>query len=167
MDFHCKTCNRSIFENKSEYNINLDEFEKILNNHITAYNKKFDFFYLKCTFEILLNNNSTAIIEKIYHYNIDRNNIKSYLLYYIDSCEMDGYKFNKINSLTNDILSCICNITYKHYMNQPMSMVERQINYIIAKNPQLINSLDRKKNHPLIRKYLHIPLRGYEYNKYY
>ena len=34
-----------------------------------------------------------------------------------------------------------------------MSMVERRMNIIIAKNPSLINSLDRSKNHPLIRKY--------------
>ena len=38
-----------------------------------------------------------------------------------------------------------------------MPMVERRINVIIAKNPQLINSIDRNKNHPLIRKYSHIP----------
>ena len=37
-----------------------------------------------------------------------------------------------------------------------MSMLERRINMIIAKNPQLINALDRTKNHPLIRKYSHI-----------
>ena len=38
-----------------------------------------------------------------------------------------------------------------------MSMVERRINIIIAKNPSLINKLNRDKNHPLIRKYSHIP----------
>ena len=37
-----------------------------------------------------------------------------------------------------------------------MPMVERRINFIIAKNPKLINSLDRNRNHPLIRKYSHI-----------
>ena len=51
----------------------------------------------------------------------------------------------------------MCNITYKNYINSPMPMVERRINFFIAKNPQLINSLDRNKNHPLIRKYSHIP----------
>ena len=30
-----------------------------------------------------------------------------------------------------------------------MTMVERKINIIIAKNPKLINSFDRTKNHPL------------------
>ena len=37
-----------------------------------------------------------------------------------------------------------------------MSKLERRINFIIAKNPQLINSLNRNKNHPLIRRYSHI-----------
>ena len=39
-----------------------------------------------------------------------------------------------------------------------MSMLERRINFIIAKNPKLIKSLDRNKNHPLIRKYSHIKM---------
>ena len=50
-----------------------------------------------------------------------------------------------------------CNITYKIYMNNPMPMLERRKNFLIAKNPKLINSLDRNKNHPLIRKHFHIP----------
>ena len=47
-------------------------------------------------------------------------------------------------------------MTYKYYLNNPMSMLERKMNYIIIKNPKLINALDRNKNHPLIRKYSHI-----------
>ena len=50
-----------------------------------------------------------------------------------------------------------CNMSYNYYKNLPMRMVERRINMNIAKNPQLINSLDRNKNHPLIRKYSNIP----------
>ena len=53
-------------------------------------------------------------------------------------------------------ISCKCNMSYKFYINHPMSMLERRINMIIAKKPQLIKSLDRIKNHPLIRKYSHI-----------
>ena len=50
-------------------------------------------------------------------------------------------------------ISCMCNMSYKYYINQPMSMLERRINMIIDKNHQLINALDRTKNHPLIRKF--------------
>ena len=53
------------------------------------------------------------------------------------------------------------NMTYDIYMNLPMSMVEKQINFIIAKKPHLINTLDRTKNHPLIRKFSNIPFNNY------
>ena len=44
-------------------------------------------------------------------------------------------------------------MTYKYYLTNPMSMLERRMNYIISKNPQLINCLVlRNKSHPLIRK---------------
>ena len=49
------------------------------------------------------------------------------------------------------------NMTYEHYINQPMSMCERKKNMRNARKPQLMNLLDRNKNHPLIRKYFHIP----------
>ena len=48
-------------------------------------------------------------------------------------------------------------MTYENYNKQPKHMVEFKLNMIIAKKAQLINLLDRNKNHPLIRKYSHIP----------
>ena len=48
-------------------------------------------------------------------------------------------------------------MTYEHYMHQPTHMSVRKMNKNIAKTPDLINSLDQNKNHPLIRKYSHIP----------
>ena len=56
-----------------------------------------------------------------------------------------------------NIISCLCNMTYKYYLSNPMPAVERRMNFIIARNPNLINTLDRNKNHPLIRNYSHIP----------
>ena len=48
-------------------------------------------------------------------------------------------------------------MTYENYINQPMSICERKIDMYIARNPQLINSLDRNINHPLIKNYTLIP----------
>ena len=175
----CKVCDREIFENESELNkylaslrnpndkriyknctinnINLDDVNKILDDYISTHNKNFDFYFINCVFEIQFDNNFTATIEINNHYNTDYINIKSYLSFYIDSCESGGYKFSNINHMIINTISCMCNMSYKHYINQPMSMLERRINFIIARNPQLINSLDRNKNHPLINKYSHIP----------
>ena len=48
-------------------------------------------------------------------------------------------------------------MTYKCYFNNPMHMAERRLNIIIARNPHLINALNRRVSHPLIGKYSHIP----------
>ena len=53
--------------------------------------------------------------------------------------------------MTNNIISDRCNMTYDYYIQHPMPAVERRLNMNIAKNPHLINSFDRNKNHPLIR----------------
>ena len=48
-----------------------------------------------------------------------------------------------MNIETNNIGT---NITYEHYINQPMRMCERKMNMNFVRNPQLINSLDHNKN---------------------
>ena len=60
-----------------------------------------------------------------------------------------------INSISDN-----CNMIYKHYINQPMHMCERKRYLKIAENPELMNVLERNKNHPLIRKYSHIPFKN-------
>ena len=50
------------------------------------------------------------------------------------------------------------NMIDEYYIKQPKHMVEFKLDMIIDKNPHLINALDRHVNHPLIRKYSHIPL---------
>ena len=58
--------------------------------------------------------------------------------------------------MTINIISNRCIMRYENYINQPMSLRELKIILNITRNPHLINSLDRSKNHPLIRKYSHI-----------
>ena len=59
--------------------------------------------------------------------------------------------------MTINIIPDRCIMSYENYINQLMSMCERKIKMNIARNPEFINSLDRNKNHPWIRKYSHIP----------
>ena len=49
-----------------------------------------------------------------------------------------------------------CNITYKHYIDQPMQMVERRLNFVIDRRLQIKNALERNKKHSLNGKYSHI-----------
>ena len=133
--------------------VNIINFEKIFNNYITNHNKKFDFYYINCEFEIEINNYLTNI-EINFHHNTDYINIKSYLFFYTESI---GTKFSNINRMIINTISCLCNMNYDYYIKNPMSMLERRMNFINNKNPELINALNRNENHPLIRKYNHIP----------
>ena len=154
--YHCNKNDKCFYTKYIINNVKINEFDKMFNYHISTHNKKFDFYYIDCEFEILFENNYTANIEINYHYNTDYVNIKSYLLFYIDSCEINGYKFKNINHMIIKNVSCRCIMSYKQYINNPMSMLERRIIFLIARNPKLIKSLDRTKNHPLIRKYSYI-----------
>ena len=171
----CRVCDHEIFDDKNELyqyfasfnkrydrcfyykytinNINLNNFIKIFDYYITIHNEKFDMYFINCVIQIKFNNNTIANLEINNHYNTDYVNIENYLSVYLKSCEHAGYKINNINHMIINITSCIRNIRYKHYNEKPMSMLERRINYIFAKNPQLIN---KNHNHPLIRKYPNI-----------
>ena len=65
-----------------------------------------------------------------------------------------------IESIYEKIIKTISDeryMTYQYYINNPMQMVERRLKMIPAKNPLLINLLNRRLCNPLIRKYSHIP----------
>ena len=167
MDLLCEVCDRSIIENQSENNnylatlrkkndkilyktytinnVNLDKVNKILYDYISAHNKYFDFYFINCEFVIDFDKNFRASIKTKCFYNTDIINIKRYSLYGIDCLKSRGYNFHNINQNTININSDRCNMTYEHYNNQPMTMCERKIKMNIARNPHLINSLDRKK----------------------
>ena len=132
--------------------VDINNFEKIFNDHIINHNKKFDFYYINCEFQIAADNRLINI-EINFHHNTDYINLKSYLFFYIESHDI---KFFNNNHMIINTISCLSNMAYKYYLTCPMSMLERRINFIINKNPELINSIDRNKNHPLNRKYSHI-----------
>ena len=135
-------------------NVNLDEVNKILNAYISTHYKKFHFCFLKCEYVIEFDNNSIANINSSYFYKTDIINKNRYLLYDIDCFKSKGSKFYNINQMTVNSISDRCNMTYENYTKNLMHMVESRLNLNVAKNPSLINSFDRNKKHPLIRKNL-------------
>ena len=104
----------------------MDEVDKIVDEYITTHNRKFDFCFFNCEFKIEFDNNFTTNIEINYWYSIEIINMKSYLLCCIDCFKSRGYKFYKINQTTVKTNSDRCNMTYEHFICQPMCAVERQ-----------------------------------------
>ena len=139
-------------------NINLYQVDKVLDDYVTTH-KKICFYLIGCSFNIEFHNNFITTMDIGYCDNMDDiSNIKSFSLYWINIYKSRGLKFYKITEVTIRLFSDKCNVTYEYYMIQPMQSVELRINMIIAKNPKMINSLDRSKNHPLIRKDSHFPI---------
>ena len=154
----CIKNNKCLYTSYIIENIDIDEVDDIFDKYINIHNQNFVFYYIGCQFEIEFKNNIFAKIEINQHFNTDYMNIKNYLLFYIDSCRYGNFVFDNIIKMENGMSSCRCNMTYKYYMNTPVSMLERRINMIIAENPQLIKSLNIKENHPITRKYEYLLL---------
>ena len=173
MTFLCSNCDREIKEFVIKYgyspdlgnkikkyttnNIKFDEVDEILNSYIAIYIKDYDIYFVNCRFNLEFDNNFTTNIEKNYIHNNEGDKNNNAITYFINCYESMGYKFFCAKQMHISILFDKCNITYKNYINSPTPMFERRTISNIAKNPHLINTLDRTKNHPLIRKYSYIP----------
>ena len=152
-DDHIKSVDRCLYIEYIIDNINLNTFDKILNEYISYHNKKFIRYLFKLSCELEFNNNFLKIFETNYQSISECSDIKSLLISFKDNFTTQGYEFCKINHITITTMNDKCFITFKYYMNQPILRLERQMNLIIAKNPSLIKSLDRTYRHCLITKY--------------
>ena len=156
MEFFCKVCDK-IIENYSINNPNIVEIDKIFNDCVTSFDKKFVIYAINCGIYLVFDNSFKIHIETYLCLNVDDlTKIKSYLLCWIDYLRSQGYGFCNITEMIFEITTDKHYITHKQYMNQPMQIIERRLNFVIDRCPQLINALDRSKNHPLIRNYSHM-----------
>ena len=143
MDYLCKTCDEFIYDNYSINKPNLNDIDKIINNYVTGYNKKFDIYSIKCDFYLVFNNDFKTHIETQYVQNKDDlTRIKPELLSWIENLEFEGYSFCHINEMIIKTVTDKHWITYNTYMLQPLPMVERRRNYVFRKCPYLIRALE-------------------------
>ena len=140
--FKYKKCLR---EKNIANNPNFFEVGQILSDYVERNNKKFDFYLVNCEIKLDLNKNLIPYIKREYFYNTNIFSMKGYFVYWIDYFMSRGHNFCKINEMIIQTISNRRDMTYKHYINQPMSMCERKINLNIATNPHLINSLHPTK----------------------
>ena len=140
--FHIKslTHKKCLREKYVIINPNFFEVDKILSDYVERNKKNFDLSLLYFEFKLDLNNNFNPHIRREYFYITSNISMKKYLFYWIECFMSRGYKFFKINEVILQNTSDRRDMTYEHYLNQPMSMCERKINMNIARNPHLINS---------------------------
>ena len=124
---------------------------------VTSYNRKFDIYAIRCQFFVVFANSFKIHIETDNCLNNDDlTKIKNYLLYWIDYYKSQGYSFCNINEMIIKTITDKHWMSHKIYIQYPMQMIERQINLVIDRCPELINTLDHTINHPITRKYSRI-----------
>ena len=100
MEYLCQTCDKFIFAQYSINNPNLNDIDKIFNNYVTNYNKKFDIYFIKCDFYLVLNNDFGIHIDTYHvHNKNDLTKIETELLSWIGHFKFEGYSFCHINEM--------------------------------------------------------------------
>ena len=142
MDCLCRTCDQFIYDEYPINTRNLKDIDKIINNNVTSYNKKFDIYSIKCDFYLVFNDDFKIHIETYYvHNKDDLTKIKIDLLSWIEHLKFEGYSFCHINEMIIKTITDKHWRTYNTYMQTPMPMVERRFNYVFDKCPYLIRAL--------------------------
>ena len=125
-------------------------------DYFTNHNKKSDSYLVNRDFKLVFNK-FTAKVQTVFHHNTTFVNLKTFLLFWIEFFIRRGCKFSQNNGRNFSTIVDKMNMIYEHYVKQPMQPIELKLNMIIAKNPNLKNSLITSNNHPLFVEYFLLP----------
>ena len=151
-----KFCDKHNLINYSVKYPNFFDVDKIYNDYISNHNKNFDGYLSKCDFKLFFINIS-SYIKTDCKTNTTIIKLKRYLFNSTEGFIERGGKFSHIIEMNIRTNTNKRYMKYEHYINQPMQAVELRLTEIVARNPHLIQPLDRTNINPLIRKYSHIP----------
>ena len=122
-----------------------------MSTNVNIYNKTYEEYEVRCLLKLVNNKidiNYIRISPKSnlhFSYCIP---VKLILGIINKACD----KFSHIPELNITSISDLRNMTYDYYLQQPKSLLEWKLNAILAKNTELLKSLNRSQIHPLIRK---------------
>ena len=127
-------------------------------NTLFNMNKKYDYYLIRYDFKLVFKNpekspqNKTGIFD-------DKVLIswKNLLEDVINDFKNQGYSFDHIAEMNIITFANKLDMSYDFYIKHNMHAVEWKINAMMKKNQNLINKLDKKKCHPLIRNFSHVP----------
>ena len=155
MHFYCNICDKEVKTDLKRHRVcgklgqtqtinnpKLSDLNRIFYDYVLNHYKKYEFY----TNEVVFKNEFETI--EFYYDNTPTNDIEFYIKH---------PNFSHISGMIFKTISDKRNMTYEYYIKQPKHMAEHKLNMINAKKPHLINTLDRRIYHPLIRKYFHIP----------
>ena len=174
--FSCKLCDKSnkikskkkdlnpqyhktlIMSTVSRYTLLNPDFlhkDKILPNYVLDYNKKTGFYLIICKWKLHFSDTIVSVKSNTWYSVSAGYCLRKFFLTKIKYFERYGLKFSHISEMKITFISDLRNMLYRHYLNQPKSMLKWKLNALLAKNPKLIEIFGNR-SHPIIRKYQHI-----------
>ena len=130
-----------------------------MNSYVIKHNEKHVENDVRCLLKFLTTINRGRYIKLNPKTNLEYTfNFSKFFI--LSRFKQDRYYFSQIHEMKLSFISSTGNMTYERYLKQPKSMCEIKLNELIARNPKLINCLNRNISHPLIRKY------SYSYSRY-
>ena len=127
---------RNLFQTHTIKNPKISDIIRIFYDFVVNHNKKNELYFKEVIFE-----NEFETMD--FHYD---NTLTNHIEFHIKHLN-----FSHISEMIFKTISDIRNMTYQYYIKQPKHIVEFELNMIIAKNPHLISTLDRRINHPPIK----------------
>ena len=146
-----KEINNNIFKKIISNNIDLRDVDKILNDYIEIHNNKYNIYFVKCSFDISFDDNDINELETTFIHNKEIYKLNIQLIFFIDLMKTKGQNFNEINQTTIFIYGDKCNMTDECSKYMRFSSIERRINQISGKYPNILknNFLIKNKSHQI------------------
>ena len=125
-------------------NPGIDNVRNVLKDHIKSHHYRFIQFDIICRWELCFPGNSTlppiSSITTFFNTNINTTTNKVFRSFYssINYARKQGLELVSISKMKIVFKSYFHNITFKHYLEKPKTMVETILNKNICNNPELI-----------------------------
>ena len=136
---------KSIFNKYIIMKPELSEKNDIIKSHVNTYNRRFRFHEIECNCKLIVVNdvsNNVKSNNTMYNTEIPSLNFEKCLKGRIIQYKKEGLNFSLMIKMNITFVTNYDQITYKHYLERPMPMVQRLINKKLSKNYGLIKTLD-------------------------
>ena len=134
----------TVFNKYTIINSELCEINNIIKNNIHIYDKRFEFYKIICRWKLVFDDDTSfdGKSKVMHRVSVFCNNNVKYLKKKIIFFRRQGLQFTYIAEMNFTFITSLNFMTYKHYNEQPMPMVERLVNRKLYKNYELLKTLD-------------------------
>ena len=134
---------KAIVNKYSIKTLELSQINNIVKDYVNDYNRKFEYYTVVCNWNLTFDNGVRVDVrsKKLYRFCVLHKNLEKCLKNKINHYKKDGLDFSHISEMNITFKTRLDHMTYKHYLEQPMPMVERIIKKLY-KNYELIKKLN-------------------------